>query len=214
MKKITEVYKEYKIMPNLQMHQYRVAAVAMQICESLDIDINKENIIIACLLHDMGNIIKFRLDYFPEFNNPEGLDYWQKVKDDYILRYGNDEHHATLKIAKEIGVNNYILELLNSVDPLLVEINKNDTNFDKKICVYADNRVTPHGIVSLKERSFEAKKRYENHPNFFNDDEHDSFNKNMEEIEKQIFSHSKIKKEDINDESIISYLEILKNFNI
>ena len=41
MKKITEIYKEYKIMPNLQMHQYRVAAVAMQICESLNIKIDE-----------------------------------------------------------------------------------------------------------------------------------------------------------------------------
>ena len=36
----------------------------------------------------------------------------------------------------------------------------------------------------------------------------------MEEIENQIFSHSKIKKEDINDESVIPYLEKLKNFSI
>lgn len=214
MKKITDIYSEYKIIPNLQIHQYRVAAVAFQICDSLNIEINKESILKACLLHDMGNIIKFNLDYFPEWNNPEGIEYWQKVKDDYINKYGNNEHHATIEIAQELGVDNCILDLINSVDPSLVEINRLDLNFDKKICIYADNRVTPHGIVSTRERNIEAKKRYENHPHAFDENGHVNFLENIKEIEKQIFSHSKIKPEDINDESIISYLEKLKIFEI
>lgn len=201
-------------MPNLQMHQFRVATVAFQICDSLNIKVDKESILKTCLLHDMGNIIKFRLDYFPEWNNPEGIEYWQKVQNDYINKYGNNEHHATVEIARELGVSDYVLDLINSVDPSLSEVNNLDLNFDKKICLYADNRVTPHGIVSRAERSLEAKKRYENHPHAFEEDAHHFFNKNMEDIEKQIFSHTKIKPEDINDESIVSYLEKLKIFTI
>ena len=214
MKKITEIYKEYKIMPNLQMHQYRVAAVAMQICESLDIDINKENIITACLLHDMGNIIKFNLNHFPEFNQPEGLEYWQKVKDDYILKYGKNEHEASMKIARELNVNSDILYLIESVDSSFVEILANSNDLERKICMYSDGRVTPHGIVSIKERSEEAKERYKNHEYIFNEENVLFFNKNLTLMEEKIFSHSKIKKEDINDESVIPYLEKLKNFSI
>ena len=214
MKKIADIYTEYKIMPNLQMHQYRVAAVAFQICDSFNIKIDRESILKTCLLHDMGNIIKFHLNYFPEWNNPEGVEYWQKIQNDYIDKYGNNEHHATVKIANELGVDSCILDLINSVDPSLVEIHKLDSSFDKKICLYADNRVTPHGIVSIGERSLEAKKRYENHPHSFRDDARMHFNENLEEIEKQIFSHTKIKTEDINDESVISYLEKLKIFEI
>ena len=214
MKKITDIYTQYKIMPNLQMHQFRVAAVAFQICDSLDIKIEKEDILKTCLLHDMGNIIKFNLNYFPEWNNPEGIEYWQKIKDDYITKYGNDEHHATIKIAKEIGIDSFVLDLIDSVDPSLIEINRKDLNFNKKICIYADNRVTPHGIVSIKERNIEAKKRYENHPHAFDENGHIHFIENIKEIEKQIFSHSKIKPEDITDESTIFYLENLKNFEI
>ena len=214
MKKITEIYKEYKIMPNLQMHQYRVSAVAMQICESLDIDINKENIISACLLHDMGNIIKFDLNHFPEFNKPEGIEYWQKVKDEYILKYGKNEHKASMRIAKELNVNADILYLIESVDSSFVEILANSNDLERKICMYSDGRVTPHGIVSIKERSEEAKERYKNHEYTFNEENVLFFNKNLTLMEKKIFSHSKIKKEDINDESVIPYLEILKNFSI
>ena len=56
-RKISEIYAEYKIMPNLQMHMYRVAAVASLIYDNFNEPLNKEEIITACLLHDMGNII-------------------------------------------------------------------------------------------------------------------------------------------------------------
>lgn len=214
MKNITEIYKEYKIMPNLVKHQIRVAGVAMQICESFDMGIDKESIIKACLLHDMGNIIKFKLDHFPEWNEPLGTDYWQKIKDDFILKYGNDEHQASLNIAKELGVSTYICELINSVDSSHIEAIFKDSEFGKKICIYADNRVTPHGVVSAEEHSLEAHIRYKNHPHAFSEESRLFFNENIYLIEKQIFSHTKIKPEDINDESIKNYLEKLENIVI
>ncbi len=64
MRKISEIYEEYKIMPNLREHQLRVAAVAAQICDNFNKPLNKKEIITACLLHDMGNIIKFKLELF------------------------------------------------------------------------------------------------------------------------------------------------------
>jgi hypothetical protein len=214
MKKITEIYKEYRIMPMLAIHQMRVAGVAMQICGSLDIEVDTQSVVKACLLHDMGNIIKFKLDKFPEWNEPEGTEYWEKVKYDFILKYGNHEHHASIKIVEEIGVSTRIKDLVNCVDSSSVEIIKMDNDFCKKICIYADNRVNPHNIVSIEERNLEAKKRYENHPNSFGDEEREFFAKNIREIEKQIFSHCKIKPEDINDESIKNYLEKLQDFSI
>jgi 5'-deoxynucleotidase YfbR-like HD superfamily hydrolase len=87
-------------MQNLQDHQLRVAAVASIICDSFDFLINKEKIIKVCLLHDMGNIIKFQLDYFPELNKPEGLEYWQNVQKEFIAKYGPNEHNATMKIMR------------------------------------------------------------------------------------------------------------------
>ena len=214
MKNILDIYKEYKIMPNLAMHQMRVAAVAMQICDSLDLNLEKEDIIKACLLHDMGNIIKFKLDHFPEWNNPEGTDYWQSVKNDYILKYGNDEHKASLIISRELGVSDSIFNLVYCVDSSSAENIKMEDIFSEKVCIYADNRVTPFGIVSLNDRSLEAKERYKHHPHAFNEESRQFFMENMFSIEEQIFSHSNIKPEDINDESTKEYLEKLKNISI
>jgi hypothetical protein len=43
---------------------------------------------------------------------------------------------------------------------------------------------------------------------------HNIFIKNLENFEKQIFSYSKTKPEDINDESVAKIIEELKNFEI
>ena len=201
-------------MPNLAMHQMRVAAVAMQICESLDIEIDTESVAKACLLHDMGNIIKFNLNHFPEWNKPEGLEYWQEVKDNYIKKYGENEHKASLLIGKELGVSPRIFDLINCVDAMYIESITLEDDICKKICIYADNRVTPHGVVSAEEHSLEVKERYKNHPHSFDEEDRISFNKNLFLIEKQIFSHSKIKPEDVNDESVKNYLEKLQDFSI
>ena len=214
MKKIGDIYKDYKIMPNLAMPQLRVAAVAMRICDSLDIEISKDEIIKACLFHDMGNIIKFDLDHFPEWNNPEGTEYWQGIKNDYISKYGNNEHKASLQIAKELGLSSNIIGLIDCVDSSSIEIIRKEDNFAKKICIYSDNRVTPHGIVSTEERSLEAKERYKDHPHAFDEESRQFFNENLNLIEEQIFSHSNIKPEDIDDLSIEKCLLELQDFSI
>ncbi len=63
---IQQLYEKYEIMPNLQLHMYRVAAVAKMICDHFQKPINKQEVIITCLLHDIGNIIKFDLFDFPQ----------------------------------------------------------------------------------------------------------------------------------------------------
>lgn len=201
-------------MPNLVMHQMRVAAVAMQICESLNISVDTDSVVKACLLHDMANIIKFNLEYFPEHNEPEGLEYWQKVKDEYIVKYGSNEHSASLVVAQELGVSSYIYELVNCVDSSSVEDIALGDDFGKKICIYADNRVTPYGVVSAEEHSMEAMERYKNHPLAFNEESRSFFNKYLFSIEDQIFLNSNIKREDIDDESIIVYIKKLENISI
>lgn len=201
-------------MPMLAMHQMRVAGVAMQICEALDVEVDKDSVVKACLLHDMGNIIKFHLDKFTEWNKPEGTEYWKGVQKEYISKYGNNEHHASLKIAKELGVSSYVYDLINCIDASVAEEIAKDSDLNKKICAYVDNRVSPYGVVSTEEHSLDSKTRYEDHPHAFSEEGRLLFNKNLFEIEKQIFSHTNIKPEDINDESIKIYLEKLRDFSI
>jgi len=77
--KVSEIYEKYKIMPQLQTHMLRVAGVASTIVENFEGKIDRKTIITTALLHDLGNMAKIKLDAFPEFAQPRGIDYWQKV---------------------------------------------------------------------------------------------------------------------------------------
>lgn len=114
MSTISDLYTQYRIFRGLQEHMLRVGAVAKIICDAGNIE-KSEYIISACLLHDMGNIIKSELTKFPAFLEPEGLEYWTQIKRDFITKYGNDTHEATLKIAQEIGVSEETQSLINII---------------------------------------------------------------------------------------------------
>lgn len=212
MKTISEIYKEYKIMPTLQEHMLRVAGVASLICDNFDEPLNKEEIISACLLHDMGNIIKFDLTYFPEFVKPEGLEYWQKIKKEYIEKYGIDEHLASEKIVEEFEVSDRILELIQAISILGAMNSVSSNDFGKKIVEYCDDRVTPFGVVSMEQRLIDLGKRYTHHDGF--NQKREVFENTLRQIEKQIFAKCKIKPEDINDDTVKSLILKLKDFVI
>lgn len=213
MRKISEIYEEYNIMRNLREHQMRVAAVALQIADNFSEDLDKKIIIVACLLHDMGNILKSDLNVFPEFVLPEGVDYWEKVKSEFMERYGTDDHEAHLKIATELGVSDGVLECIDAVGFENWSKTYKEGDWHEKISAYADSRVAPYGVVPLEDRLEEARVRY---PVLGSEAEQGrkivyDF---MREIEKDIFLNSSIKQSDITDESIKSYLEKLKDFEI
>jgi isoleucyl-tRNA synthetase len=209
---VSDIYKKYKIMPNLQMHMLRVAAIASVICDNFTESLPKEDIVTACLLHDMGNIIKFDLKYFPDFNKPEGFEYWQKVKDEYIVKYGKNEHEATLKIIKELQMPDKILELINAISFFGAPATASGNNFADKIVEYCDSRVAPLGVVGLEERLADLRKRYAHKGG--DTPERRAYEQAVKNMEQQIFAKCKIKPEDITEESIASIIAELKNFVI
>lgn len=210
MKPITQIYSEYRLIPALQEHQLRVSAVAKQICESMAEPVDEESVIKTTLLHDMGNIIKSIFSIFPEFLAGKSVEYWQGVKDDYIAKYGDDEHHATAEIAKELNVDDKVLKLLGSVGFSKAIFNAKNGSLEAKICCYSDMRVGPYGILSLSERLAEGKKRYGNvGKSFIDPTVYDGIVKSVYEIEKQVFAHSKITPEQITNASITSNINFV-----
>lgn len=212
---VQEAYDKYKIMPTLQLHQLRVAAVGQLICDSiLDFE-DKKCVISTCLLHDMGNIIKFDLNYFPEFLKPEGLEYWQKLKDEYIQRYGTDEHHATQIIISELVDSDKVREYADQVGFSKLQETKKDTSLAKKICAYSDMRVGPHGIISIEERVVDGRKRYEGRKDkTINSDKYEILVNDLKEVEKQIFEIASISPESITDELVNIKVSELRSFII
>ncbi len=153
MRNILDIYKEYKLPENLQLHQLRVASVAKVLAESykkesLPIDV----IVKACLLHDMANIVKFDLEHFPDFIKNDEISYWSDVKNEFIKKYGSNENEATLSIVSELGLRTPLVEdIIRHID---FSDSKVEENISVAISHYADMRVGPYGVLSLKERLF------------------------------------------------------------
>ena len=218
---IHEIYNHYNIMRNLQEHQLRVSAVAQLICISMTgVRVDTANIISACLLHDMGNLIKFKLELFPEFLKPKGLDYWSNVQRDFIEKYGTDEHEATIKIAEEILPKTYNVKRVTQED-----IQKNPQNNKvrivdilhsigfsngKKIAAYADMRVAPNCVTSMEARLDEGRRRFSTLKSydtvFF-----EKMSGYLTKIENQIFSRCTIKPEDITEEKVRNIIPRLRS---
>jgi hypothetical protein len=196
--KITFVYQQHKIIPFLQLHMKRVAAVAKTIADNETLPVDNEDIARAMLLHDMGNILKFKFDRFSKELEPEGKTYWERVQQEYKGKYGEDEHLATLSIAQELHMSDRVRELIGSVGFIQSKRNSERDDMSIKICCYSDQRVTPFGVTTLEERIAEARKRYLGNPKYdFDRDAPFLFT-----IEDQIFSKNKLKPGDITEESI------------
>lgn len=209
-KTVQQIYEGYKIMPNLQVHQLRVAAVAMMICDNFSEPLPKHEMVSGCLIHDMGNILKFKLDLFPEFTKPEGMNYWEGVKEEYRKKYGNDEHVATFAIAKELGVSEKTFTLIEAISFLGAPSLALGDSFAHKIMEYCDDRVNPFGVVSLEVRLADLRKRYAHKGG--DTPERRAFDEALRKIEQQIFEKCSIKPEDITDEAVAQLIEELKNF--
>jgi putative nucleotidyltransferase with HDIG domain len=212
---IVEVYKKYKIPGMLQLHQLRVTAVASQICESLTTPVDKKSLIKACLLHDMGNIIKFEFNYPDEFYTPEGRDYWRNVQAEYFKDYGRDEHAASIEIARKLGSNQKILKVIDSIGFSKIKDSHHLGSIEMKLAEYADMRAGPKGIFSIDERMADGQKRYQHRKNYFlKEDERKDIATALHEMEDEIFSKSKLKPSDITDESVAPLIEQLKSYEI
>ncbi len=231
---IMEIYEKYNVMPNLQEHMLRVAAVGKIICDEINKSnenkivggiegrniVDTQSVVTACLLHDMGNIIKFDLNYFPEFLEPQGLEYWQNVQNEYFEKYGKDEHVATLEIAKEVLENNKdkenVLEIISAIGfGKSIKNAQAETKMEFKIAQYCDQRVGPHGVLSLEDRIADGRKRYaEKMSKSINGREFENLAQALKNIEGQIFAKTSIISSSISDQTTNLEIEYLKKWEI
>ena len=206
---ILEIYNQYHLPENLQMHMLRVAA-----CTNLILDswtgkpIDKKAITRVSLLHDMGNMVKI-----PE----EGQDReFIVIRRKYFKEYGTNDHEINMLIGKNLGLNKKELEILNGKRSRKNEQTAKSDNYEIKICAYCDQRVAPDGVVSLKERLEDAKIRYKDKPLsvWSNEEKANQLIKWALEIEKQVMECCRLKPEDINNQSIQTYIDRLKEYEI
>lgn len=146
-----EIYRHYRVPPNLQEHMLRVAYAGREIAcgwrEKGKVD--AQRVTAALLLHDTANILKY------DFNASLGLmgreaqraGYWKSVQADYARQYGRDEHRATMAIARELGAGGEVLHLLEGMPQVNETQPVPEGEWELAVCFYADFRVAPFGIA-------------------------------------------------------------------
>lgn len=161
---LSDVYERYYIPPNLQRHMYRVAAVGIMITKAFHHKekINCDVITQVLTLHDIGKIVHFDFinsQYLLE-EEAGNVQYWIGVQNKFIEKFGNEEHKALLTIAREIGVSNMVLKLLDQFGSMSVKYKVESDDWHLRVCTYADFRISPFDVVSIRERFDELTIRY------------------------------------------------------
>lgn len=216
---ITEIYETYDITPMLQMHQLRAGAVGMFITEHWkgNVKLNKKAVIETLLLHDMGNIIKFDLDNFPELlgKEVERIEFWKQTQKKFTEKYGTDEHYATEEIANEIHATSDVRSILTQLGSANIEKARNGDNYDVKLCFYADLRSGPFGILSINERFDDLIVRYKNRNHAVSNLEKTQANRAYTlEIEHQIQEQVAHPLAAISDKTVSKYIAALKHYEL
>jgi len=194
-------------MPSLQLHQLRVAAVGKLVCEHFTQTVNKENVVLACLFHDIGNIVKFKLRDFPELSEPQGVTYWEGVQKEIIQTYGPEQHTASAAIAGEIGLSENIVSMIANAGFMAIpEILRGESN-ELKVLQYADLRVSPTGIVSVEERLSDFMRRYKKKGD-------EVVERAAHDLERTIFEHVDLRPEDITDAAVAPIIEELWEYPV
>ncbi|MEK6857968.1 MAG: HD domain-containing protein [Nanoarchaeota archaeon] len=211
---INQLYDYFRVPPNLRLHMFRVASVSKIICENWNgPKLNQDDVVAVCLMHDLGNIVKYDFDHSINLMGEEAkrVEYWKKVKEEVVAKYGKGEYEATFNMAEELGINDRLKFLLTNYKFIKNSGIVNSDDFDLKISNYGDYRVGPFGILTIQQRLSDFKERYSKKGLYCERPDMIAAIQNMFTLEKQIFDNTSIKPEDINDGSVKKYLDVFNN---
>ena len=202
--KLVEIYDKYQIPKNLRMHMLSAAALGKLICSNWTGEkLNEKLIVEVLLLHDLGNIVKF------EPTEPKLI----KIKEEFIAKYGTDDHQVTEKILRELGFPKDFCMLARRKIFIYTDRVLQEGDFNLKVATYADQRIAPTGVATLKERFDECKIRYKNNPKAsINDPKSEELIKAAFEIEKQLQQKCKLDLSKITSKDLEKEIEKLKNY--
>lgn len=163
---IRELYEKYHVMPQLVTHMLRVGAVGKIIAENWVSECDIKFTTDLCLIHDMGNIVKFDLSENANnkmFGPIENIEKWREIQKLYWDKYGRDAHDATVGILNDAGLGRFVDCITEEEKLYFAEASEtvlDETNVATIIMLYSDCKVTPGGVVSYRERIDDLCKRY------------------------------------------------------
>lgn len=148
---IFALYKKYRTPKAVINHMLKVAEVARYLCERLEekgIQIDKNLVEAAALLHDLVRVCDFReltLDRLGQKINSDDLKVWLQLREKYKKIGHSKAASQILKTLKQKEIANLIEKhAFHEIDNL--------KTLEEKILYYSDKRVDGDNIVTLKKR--------------------------------------------------------------
>jgi len=159
--KVISVYSKFLTPQNLQQHMLRVASLAQIISNYWQrIKIDQKAIIQCCLLHDIAKPITFDIAKQAQFGmSTNDIKNLKKLQNLLITNYGQNEHAALINICRELGLSSTTISLVNNLEWKYISRLLAEKNLDSLITIYCDMRISPKGVLTLKERFDELKER-------------------------------------------------------
>ncbi|MBD3250437.1 MAG: hypothetical protein GF381_02630 [Candidatus Pacebacteria bacterium] len=218
--KIKQVYQKYYITPNLEKHMLWTAAVGLLVMEQWQgPTIDEQLVTTALLTHDLGNLVKFDLD--SDFSRQHSglsnsqLDQLKSVQTKFRIKYSANADQANIAIARELQLSERIVRILalhsfQDIPELL-----QNPNWEHILCLYGDLRISPDGLVSVKDRVLDLRDRYlERDPQW---SQTEFVNQSLQaslELEKQLQQQTKTDLNSLSQQQIDQKIKGLLEFEI
>lgn len=121
--------------------------------------VNQPLVVETALLHDLGNIVKFKDFISPEMKLDEK--HWRQIQQEFTQKYGPDAHQTTISIIKELRPKNatQIIATLEQSDHRYIA-SYGYLSLESRLLDYSDMCVAPAGIVGFAPRIIDLIKRY------------------------------------------------------
>jgi len=151
---VKDIYQSYQLPWNLQQHMLRAGALADRIVSGWHgKPIVGNDIVIACLLHDLGKVGVFRLDKpQPVDRDPAEISRLQQLKDELNAKFGTEEHAITMGLCHEAALPEKVIRIINAIDWDDVATLTAANDYEVLIAVYCDMRIGPNSILSVRAR--------------------------------------------------------------
>ncbi len=155
------------------------------------------------LVHDIGNIVKA--------GEPDP----SSQREDFVRRYGSNDHAASRQIGAELGLTPAELDLMDAKVFVRNAETVNSSDYTLKVAAYADQRVAPSGVEALMQRLKEAEGRYRDRPgSSMNNPRTPELVQCASEIEKQVLTHADLEANAIHNSAIGPYVATLKSVDL
>jgi hypothetical protein len=151
---VKDIYQRYQLPWNLQQHMLRTGVLADRIVSGWHgKPIVGNDVVIACLLHDLGKVGVFRLDRpQPVDRDPDEIGRLKQLKDELNARFGTEEHAITMGLCHEAALPEKVIRIINAIDWDDVATLTAANDYEVLIAVYCDMRTGPNGIMSVRAR--------------------------------------------------------------